>query len=91
MFFVVGAIGDNMVETYSSIGIVTALYVGSIVVFAEYSSLNTSIVLDVLAAVLSMCLMWVSFGSIVRPIMLKCMYMSSVVDLHVGSIVVDTV
>ena len=55
VMFVVDAIGDHIVEAYSSIGLATSLYVESNVslclpYLVEDRTLNIDIVLDVLAA-----------------------------------------
>ena len=61
VMFVVDAIGDNIVEAYSNIGLVMALYVKSNVSLCltqlfEERTLSIGILLDALAAMLSMCL-----------------------------------
>ena len=70
--FVSNASGDHMVETYSSMGLVMALYVALIVSFCfphvvDVSALSTCIVLRAFVVVISMCLLYVSLGSRVRP------------------------
>ena len=62
--------GDHMVETYSSMGLVMALYVAMIVSFCFHH------VVDVSA--LSMCLLYVSLGSRVSPSIFGLMFMGSV-------------
>ena len=62
--FVSDASGDHMVETYSSKGLVMALYVAMIVSFCFYhvvdvSALSICIVLRALVVVVSMCLLHV--------------------------------
>ena len=63
--------GDHMVETYSSICLVMALYVVSIYFCFPHvvgvSALSICIVLRALVIVISMCLLYVSLGSIVSP------------------------
>ena len=80
--FVSDASGDHMVETYSSMGLVMALYVASIVSFCflhvvDVSTLSISIVLRAFV-VISMCLLYVSLGSRVSPIIFGLMFMGSV-------------
>ena len=58
--FVSDAIGDHMVETYSSMGLVMALYVARIVSFCsphvvDVSTLSICIVLRAFVVVISMC------------------------------------
>ena len=62
-----GASGDHIVETYSSMGLVMALYVAMIVSFyflhvVDVSALSICIVLCAFVVVISMCLLYVSFG-----------------------------
>lgn len=69
---VVDAMGDHMVEAYSSKGLDIALYVASMVSLClphlvEERTLRMESVLDALFAVLSMWVLYVSFGSRVRP------------------------
>ena len=69
---VVDAMGEHMVEAYSSMSLVMALYIASIVSLclshlAEEKTLRMGSVLDDLSAVLSMCLLYVSLGSRVKP------------------------
>ena len=69
---VMDAIGDYMVETYSGMGLVMALYVQSIVFLClphlvDERTLRMESVFDALDAVWSMCLLYVSLGSRVRP------------------------
>ena len=66
--FVSDASGDHMVETYSSMGLVMALYVAMIVTFCfphvvDVSALSICIVLRALLVVIYMCLLYVSLGS----------------------------
>ena len=61
-----------MVETYSSIGLVMALYIARIVQFCfphvvDVSALSICIVLRSFVGVISMCLLYVSLGSRVSP------------------------
>ena len=61
LMFVSDASGDHMVETYSSMGLVMALYVAMIVSFCfphvvDVSALSICIVLRALVVVISMCL-----------------------------------
>ena len=70
--FVSDASGDHMVETYSSMGLVMALYVAMIVSFCsphvvDVSALSICIVLRAFVVVISMCLLYVSLGSRVSP------------------------
>ena len=70
--FVSDASGDHMVETYSSMGLVMALYVAMIVSFCfphvvDMSTLSICIVLRVFVIVIYMCLLYVSWGSRVSP------------------------
>ena len=83
LMFVSDASGDHMVETYSSMGIVMALYVAMIVFFCfphvvDVSALSICIVLRALVVVISMCLLYVSLGSTVSPSILGMMFMGSV-------------
>ena len=66
------ASGDHMVETYSSIGLVMALYVAMIIYFClphvvDLSALSICIALRAFVVVISICLLYVSLGSIVSP------------------------
>ena len=68
----VDAMGDYMVEAYSSLGLVMTLYVESIVSLrlphlVDERTLSMGSVLNALDAVLSMCLLYVSLGPRVRP------------------------
>ena len=68
LMFVSDAIGAHMVETYSSMGLVMALYFAMIVSFCfphvvDVSALSICIVLCVFVVVISMCLLYVSLGS----------------------------
>ena len=80
--FVSDALGDHMVESYSSTGLV--LYVAGMVFLCllhlvEVRTLSMLIVLRALVAARSMCLLQVSLGSSVSPSILGCVVMSSVV------------
>ena len=80
LIFVSDASGDHMVETYSSMGLVMALYVAMIVSFCfphvvDVSALSICIVFVV---VISICLLYVSLGSRVSPIIFGLMFMGSV-------------
>ena len=73
-----------MMETYSSMGLVMALFVVSIVCFCfthvvDASALSICIVLRAFVVVLSMCLLYVSLGSRVSLNMCGLMFMGSVV------------
>ena len=69
LMFVSDASGDHMVETYSSMGLVMALYVVMIVSFCFLHVVDVSalsiccIVLRAFVVVISMCLLYVSLGS----------------------------
>ena len=81
--FVSDASGDHMVETYSSMGLVMALYVAKILTFCflhvvDVSALSICIVLRTLVIVISMCLLYVSLGSRVSPSIFGLMFMGSV-------------
>ena len=83
LMFVSDASGDNMVETYSSMGLVMALYVATIVSFCsppvvDVSALSICIVLRAFVVVISMCLLYVSLGSRVSPSIFGLMFMGSV-------------
>ena len=83
LMFVSDASGDHMVETYSSMGLVMALYVAMIVSFCfphvvDVCALSICIVLRALVIVISMCLLYVSLGSIVSPSIFGLMFMGSV-------------
>ena len=72
LMFVSDTIGDHMVETYSSMGLVMALYVVIIVslCFHHVVDVNTfsiCIVSRAFVVVISMCLLYVSLGSRVSP------------------------
>ena len=71
LMFLSDASGDHVVETYSSMGLVMALYVAMIVSFCflhvgDMSALSICIVLCAFVVVISMCL-YVSLGSRVSP------------------------
>ena len=77
------ASGDHMVETYSSMGLVMALYVAMIVSFCfphvvDVSALSICIGLRAFVVVISMCLLYVSLGSRVSPSIFWLMFMGSV-------------
>ena len=81
--FVSDASGDHMVETYSSMGLVMALYVAMIVSFCfshvvDVFALSICIVLRALVVVISMCSLHVSLGSRVSPSIFGLMFMGSV-------------
>ena len=83
LMFVSNASGDHMVETYSSMGLVMALYVVMIVSFCfthvvDVSSLSICIVLCAFVVVISMCLLYLSLGSGVSPSIFGFMFMGSV-------------
>ena len=66
LMFVSDASGDHMVETYSSMGLVMALYVAMIVSFCFPHVVDVSdlsVVLRAFVVVISMCLLYVSLGS----------------------------
>ena len=68
LMFVYDASGDYMMETYSSMDLVMALYVAMIVSFCfphvvDVSALSICIVLRAFVAVISMCLLYVSLWS----------------------------
>ena len=82
--FLSDALGDHMVDAYSSTGLVMALYVASMVSLClphlvEVRTLSMLIVLRVLVVAKSMCLLYVRLGSSVSPIILGCVVMGSVV------------
>ena len=82
LMFVSDASGDHMVETYSSMGLVMALYVAMIVSFCfphviDVSALSICIVLRAFIVVIYMCLLYVSLGLRVSPSIL----------LFVGSVI----
>ena len=78
------ASGDHKVETYSSMGLVMALYVAMIVSFCVphvvvvVSALSICIALRAFVGVISMCLLYVSLGSRVSPNIFGLMFMGSV-------------
>ena len=82
LMFVSDASSDHIVETYSSIGLVMALYVAMIVSFCvphvvDVSALSIGIVLRAFV-VISMCLLYVSLGSRVSPSIFGLLFMGSV-------------
>ena len=86
LMFVSDAIGDHMVETYPSMGLVMALYVVRIVSFCflnfphvvDVSALSICIVLRAFFVMISMCLLYVHLGSRVSPSIFGLMFMGSV-------------
>ena len=83
LMFVSDARGDHMVEMYSSMCFVMALYVAMIVSFCsphvvDVSALRVCIVLHAFVAVYSMCLLYVSVESRVSPTILGLMFMGNV-------------
>ena len=69
VMFVSEASGDHMVEAYSSMGLVMALYVAMIgsFCFPHVVDVSICIVLHTFVVVISMCLLYVSLGSRVSP------------------------
>ena len=68
LMFVSDARDDHIVETYSSMGLVMALYVAMIVSFCfphavDVSDFSICIVLSAFVVVISVCLLYVSLGS----------------------------
>ena len=83
LIFVSDASGDHMVETYSSMGLVMALYVAMIVFFCfphivDVSALSICIVLCAFVVVISICLLYMSLGSRVIPSSFGLMFMGRV-------------
>ena len=83
LMFVSDVIGDHMVETYSIMGLVMALYVAMIGSFCfphvvDVSALSIFIVLRAFVAVIYMCLLYVSLGSRAIPSIVGLMFMGSV-------------
>ena len=83
LMFVSDASGDHMVETYSSMGLVMALYVAMIVSFCfphvvDVNYLSICIVLRALVVVIYMCTLYVSLGSRVSPSISGLMFMGRV-------------
>ena len=83
--FVYDASGDHMVETYSSMSLVMALYIVMMVSFCflhvvDMSALSMCIVLCAFVVVISMCLLYVSLGSIFSPSIFGLMFMGSVMS-----------
>ena len=77
--FVSDASGYHMVETYSSMGRVMALYVAMIVSFCfPHVALSICIVLRTFVIVICMCLWYVSLGSRVSPSIFGLMFIGSV-------------
>ena len=81
--FVSDSSGNHMVETYSSMGLVMALYVATFVSFCfphvvDVSALSVCIVLRAFVVVISMCLLYVSLGWRVSPSIFGLMFMGSV-------------
>ena len=90
LMFVSDIIGDHMVEAYSSMGLVTVLYVARIVSLCfphvvHVSALSICIVLRAFVVVNSMCLLYVSLGSNVSPSIFGLMFMGSVMLLICSS------
>ena len=82
LMFVSDASGDHMVEMYSSMGLVMALYVAMIVSLCfshvvDVSVLSICIVLRAFVVVISMCLLYVNLGSRVSPSIFGLMFMGS--------------
>ena len=80
--FVSDASGDHMLETYSSMGLVMALYVAMIVSICflrvvDVSALSICIVLRAFVVVIYMSLLFVSLGSRVSPDIFGLMFMGS--------------
>ena len=72
LMFVSDTSGDHMVETYSSMGRVMAVYVAMIVFFCfphvvDVSALSICIDLRAFVVVIAMCLLYVTLGSRVSP------------------------
>ena len=83
LMFASDASGDHIVETYSNIGPVMALYVARIVSFCfphivDVSALSICIVLRAFVVVIYLCLLYVSFGSILSSSIFELMFMGSV-------------
>ena len=83
LMFVSDASGDHMVEAYSSMGLVMALYVARVVSYCfpqivDVSALSICIVLRAFVVVISMCLLYVSLGSRVSLSIFGLMFMGSV-------------
>ena len=83
LMFVSDASGDHMVETYSSMGLVMALYVAMIVSLCfphvvDVSALSICIVLCAFVVVIFMCLLYVSLGLRVSPYIFGLMFMGRV-------------
>ena len=83
LMFVSDASGDHMVETYSSMGFVMALYVAMIVSFCfphvvDVSALSICIVFRAFVVVIYMYLLYVSLGLRVSPNIFGLMFMGSV-------------
>ena len=84
LMFVSDASSDHMVETYSTMGLVMALYVAMIVSFCfphvvDVSALSICIVLCAFVVAISMSLLYVSLGSKVSPSIFGLMFMGSVI------------
>ena len=76
LMFVSDASGYHMVETYSSMGLIMALYVAMIVSFCFPHVVNVSALS--ICIVIYMCLLDVSLGSRVSPSIFGSMFMGSV-------------
>ena len=90
LMFVSDANGDHMMGTYSSMGLIMALYVVMIVSFCfphvvDVSVLSICIVLRAFVVVIYMCLLCVSLGSRVSPNMFGWMFMGSVMSSNCSS------
>ena len=88
LMFVSDASSEHMVETYSSMRLVMALYVAMIVSFCfphvdDVSALSICIVLRAFVVVISMCLLYMSLGSRVGPSIFVLMFMGSVFVVQV--------
>ena len=84
LMFVSDASGDHMVEAYSSMGLVMALFVAMIVTscfphVVDVSAVSICIVLRVFVVVIYMCLLYVSLESRVSPSIFGLMFMGTVV------------
>ena len=85
LMFVSDASGDHMMETYSSMGLLMALYVAVIVSFCfphvvDVSALRICIVLRAFVVVISMYLLYVSLGSRVSHSIVGLMFIGSVMS-----------
>ena len=85
LMFVSDAIGDHIVETYASMGLVMDLYVVSIVSFCvlhavDVRALSICIVLRAFVVVFYLCLLYVSLGSRVSPNIVGLIFRGSVLS-----------